>query len=251
MKEITDLYNYFNRVLNSRFNPRDWTHDYRNAVPSPMLVLDDFLPQQIFEAVYKEAQSLPDYLWTNFTRNHSFMRECKTFDDAPMLTTLTHCFNSSNFVTWLEGITKNTKIIPDPHLVGAGLSRCHRGNFLNLHTDFNWNDELQLNRALSMILYINPEWQDPWGGALEFWDHERQSCVTKVAPRPNRLLIWQYDDRLLHGYPTPLACPEDQYRLNLRMFYYSSNSTPITPPHRSLYWWDDDSKTPLDDRTQI
>lgn len=250
MTEITNLYTYFNRILNDRFNPRDYSHDYQNADPSPMLVLDDFLPQSLFDSIVAEVKSLPDYLWTNFTRNKSFMQECKSFNDTPLLNTLSNCFNSGNFVTWLEGITKQEKIIPDPHLIGAGLCKCHRGNFLNLHTDFNWNDELQLNRVVSMILYLNPEWNENWGGGLEFWDLDRTGPRATIEPKPNRLLIWKYDENLWHGYPNPLTCPDDQYRLNLRMFYYTSNSTPTTPPHRSLYWYDETTGKAIDDRTQ-
>ena len=250
MQEILDTYHYFNQVLSSRFSPRDWAIDYQNAMPRPMLVLDDFLPQNVFDKIVGEAKDIPDHYWTNFTRNQSFMRECKTFNDVPLLTTLVNCFNSGTFVTWLEGVTGQSKIIPDPHLIGAGLSQCNRGNFLNLHTDFNWNDELQLNRVVSMILYINPVWDQSWGGGLEFWDKDRTQAVTSVVPLPNRLLIWQYDEHLWHGYPTPLSCPDDQFRLNLRMFYYNSNSTPVTKPHRSLYWFDDESKKPFDDWTQ-
>lgn len=251
MKEIIDCYSYFNTVLGSRFNPRDWLHDYQNAAPVPMLVLDDFLPEPIWQAAMTECANLPPYVWTQFTRNGSYMHECKTWNSTPMLQTLVNCFNSSAFVTWLEGITLTHHIIPDPHLVGAGLSKCSSGHRLNLHTDFNWNDELQLNRAFSMIWYLHPRWEDSWGGDLEFWDFDRTKCVTRIAPKPNRLLLWAYDDRLIHGYPLPLTCPDDQHRSNLRMFYYQSSGKPINPPHRSLYWWDEQRGVPIDDRTQI
>jgi hypothetical protein len=215
-----------------------------------MLVLDDFLPDNIFQACEQEAAALPEYLWTNFTRNNSNMKECKRFGQAPVTQTLVHCFNSGVFIDWLEALTKTQNLVSDPHLIGAGLSRCHKGNSLKLHTDFNWNDELKLNRSLSMILFLNPRWEPSWGGSLEFWDFQRQSCVAKIQPRPNRLLIWHYDERLIHGYPDALDCPQDQPRLNLRIFYYHSNSTPLSAPHRSLYWWDDENKTATDDRTQ-
>lgn len=251
MQEIVDCFDYFNRVLPRRFDPRQWVHDYQNGTPVPMIVLDDFIPASIYKAAVREVEDLPEYHWTNFTRNHSFMRECNTFDSSPLMQALVNCFNSSSFVTWLESLTKIKHVIPDPHLIGAGLSRCHSGNCLKLHTDFNWNDELQLNRVLSLIWYFHPEWQTDWGGDLEFWDFQKENKVISVSPRPNRLLIWHYDERLIHGYPSPLQCPEDRYRLNLRMFYYTSNSTPMSPPHRSLYWWDDSRKIPMDDRTQV
>jgi hypothetical protein len=248
MTEITKLYHYFNSILGHKFNPRDYSYDYKNAKPVPMLVLDNFLPDFIFKKLYIESQNIPDYLWTNFTRNMSNMQECKTLSESPVINTLTHCFNSGTFITWLEALTQKKQVISDPHLIGAGLSRCHRGNSLKLHTDFNWNDELRLNRTLSLIYYINPEWEQTWNGSLEFWNLEKTECVTKVIPKPNRLLIWDYDERLVHGYPDPLQCPEDKHRLNLRLFYYISNGTPSTAPHRSLYWWDQRTNSPIDNK---
>jgi hypothetical protein len=242
-----DLYDFFNN-LHHKFNPRDWVWDYKNGAPVPHLILDNFLPDAIFQQVAQEAKDIPEYYWNEFTRNGSYMKECKAFNTSPVSQSLVHCFNSGVFINWLEQITEKKKIISDPHLIGAGLSRSEQGHSLKLHTDFNWNDELALNRSLSMIFYINPQWDPSWGGGLEFWDFDRTAVVQNVSPMPNRLLLWHYDDRFIHGYPAPLACPADQQRMNLRIFYYHSNATPSSKPHRSLYWWDEQSKTPLDDR---
>lgn len=246
---IQDIYDFF-ADLHLKYDPRDWRWDFRNGRPVPYLVLDNFLPDAIFNTAIQQVDSIPDHVWTSFTRNGSFMKECKYFPKSDVLTTLVHCFNSGRFLTWLEGITDIKKLIPDPHLIGAGLSRSGPGHSLKIHTDFNWNDELQLNRELSMILYLSDRWEPSWGGELEFWNFDRSQCMHKVAPLPNRLLLWGYDDRFAHGYPNPMSCPQEHPRTNLRLFYYSSNSTPINAPHRSLYWWDEENQMPFDDRTQ-
>lgn len=243
------IYKFFDE-LDKKLHPRDYVWDYKNNQPVPMLVIDDFLPTDVFEAVSKEYAKIPTNLWTRFTRNGSFMRECKDWSYAPYLHTLANCFNSGIFLDWLEDLTGYKKLISDPHFIGAGLSCTPAGQSLKLHTDFNWNDELALNRCLSLILYINPEWQTDWGGNLDFYDFDYKTKKQSVAPLPNRLIIWDYDERLLHGYPDPLNCPDDQERTTMRIFYYQSNSTPNTQPHRSLYWWDDDSKQTFDDRSQ-
>jgi len=248
MKEIVELYQYFDSILSHRYNPRDYTHDYQNAEPVSMLVIDNFLPNNIFQCLYQESEKIPEFLWTNFNRNNSNMQECKTLSQSPILKTLAHCFNSGSFITWLEALTQRSNLISDPHLIGAGISRCYQGNSLKLHTDFNWNDELQLNRALSLILYINPEWQSEWGGGLEFWNFKKTKCISKVQPYPNRLVIWEYNEKLVHGYPDPLKCPPDKHRLNMRIFYYTSNGKPVSKPHRSLYWWNDEKNIPVDNK---
>lgn len=249
MELLTRLYDYFNS-LHIKYNPKEYRIDYQQGQPVPYLVIDNFLPEDIFELAQQEIANIPEHQWTRFTRKGSLMRECKVLSGAPILQTLTHCFNSGIFLDWLETLTGKEKIISDPRLVGAGLSTCQPGHSLKLHTDFNWNEQLHLNRACSAILYLAPEWKEEWEGALEFWDFERKECLVKTYPMPNRLIIWDYDERLIHGYPTPVACPSDKQRENLRLFYYQSNSTPISQPHRSLYWWNEETKTPYDDRTQ-
>jgi hypothetical protein len=244
-----ELYLFFNDLIR-KINPRDYFWDYKSGDPVPYLVLDNFLPSDIFKIISQEPKNIPDHLWNDFTRNGSHMKECKTLINAPLLHTLSNCFNSGVFVDWLERLTNHKKLVPDPHLIGAGLSKTYKGSSLKLHTDFNWNDELALNRAVSLIFYINPVWEESWNGSLEFWDFEREKVVQSIVPKPNRLIIWDYDPRLIHGYPAPLACPDDQTRLTLRMFYFQSDSQPRHPPHRSLYWWDENQKLPLDDRTQ-
>jgi hypothetical protein len=240
---------FFNDIIR-KLNPRDYFWDYKNNTPIPYIVFDNFLPVELFELVSTDHNNIPDYLWNEFTRNGSYMKECKSLIHAPMLNTLSYCFNSGVFIDWLERLTDQKKLIPDPHLIGAGMSKTVTGNSLKLHTDFNWNDELALNRSLSLIFYTNPTWDESWGGGLEFWNFEKTNIIQSTLPRPNRLLIWNYDHRLIHGYPAPLNCPTDQARINMRIFYYQSNSVPNDQPHRSLYWWDNNSMKPLDNRTQ-
>jgi hypothetical protein len=243
------LYNFFYSIR-KKFNPRDYIWDYQSADPVPFIVLDNFLPEELFKIVSKEYTNIPSYLWNNFTRNGSFMEECKTLENAPLTQTLTNCLNSGVFVDWLEHLTNHEKLVTDCHSIGAGISKTTRGNSLKLHTDFNWNDEIALNRALSLILYINPVWETAWGGELEFWDFEKTKVIHSISPMPNRLLIWNYDSRFIHGYPDALECPEDVARLTLRVFYYQSDSQPREKPHRSLYWWDKNTNQPIDNRSQ-
>lgn len=235
-------------LITSKYPPREYSVSYSQGQPVPWLVFDDFLPQDLLETVQQEIDDIPKHLWSKFTRNGSMMHECLNLKFAPTVRELALNFNSHEFVTWLEDLTGLTKVIPDPHFIGAGLMRCFAGDSLKLHTDFNWNESLHLNRCLNMILYVNREWNEAWHGALEFWDFEKTKCLHKVYPKPNRLLIWNYDDRTLHGHPTPISCPEGASRDGLRMFYFQSNATPITQPHRSLYWFDETTKTPYDRR---
>lgn len=229
-------------LITSKYDPKDYAIDYSHGEPIPWIAFDDFLPEDVLKNIQDEIPKIPKHVWSEFTRNGSYMTECNNFKYAPYTRELVLYLNSGEFLTWLENITGLKKLIPDPHLIGAGLMRCGQGHSLQLHTDFNWNEQLQLNRALSMILYVSREWQPEWEGNLEFWSFDRSKLLHKVTPKPNRLLIWNYDERFVHGHTAPILCPEDASRDGLRLFYFASNSTPLNNPHRSLYYVDESNK---------
>jgi hypothetical protein len=235
-------------LISAKYDPVDFAVDYQKGTPVPWLYFDDFLPTETLKTVQKEINEIPKYIWSHFTRNGSRMAECNNLSFSPAIRDLVLNLNSSEFVRWLEVLTGHHKLIPDPHLIGAGLMRCTKGDSLKLHTDYNWNEQLQLNRSINVILYIHPEWDESWNGGLELWDFERKEKLHTVACKSNRLLIWDYHSRLFHGHPIPLTCPDGTTRDGLRLFYFNSNSTPAETPHRSLYWIDEETRQPYDIR---
>lgn len=221
--------------MNSCFDVNSLRENFSQGVPVPYLIIDNFLPEEIFNSVAFEIDFLQPKDWTVFSNNKSYRQECRNLSDAPRLQSMAYSFQGSLFLKWIETITGLEKLIADPHMRGGGVCRASAGDSLGLHNDFNWNEQIRLTRRLNLILYMNKEWQDDWGGDLEFWNFDRTRCVTKISPRPNRLAIWLYDENLIHGYPSPLSCPDNVFRQNFIQFYYSSNATHETPPHRSQF----------------
>lgn len=216
--------------------------------PFPMIVLDNFLPEDFASTMATECESIPLQHWTEFTRKGSFMRECKRLEHAPVAFDFVNQMHSALGMEWMTSITGIKDLIPDPYLTGAGYSRSFRGDSLQLHSDFNWNDQIKVHRMLSFIIYLNPDWQEEWGGALEFTDFNKEKVIQSVPPLFNRAIIWRYHKRGFHGYPNPLTCPENMSRNTFRLFYYYSDAKHKDDdrPHRSLYWYDKDLNEPYD-----
>jgi hypothetical protein len=174
-----------------------------------------------------------------FDRNGSAMYEwCKyTKKETPAAYALFSYFHSTEFVRYLEEITNINGLIPDIHLHGAGYMRCGNGDSLKIHTDFNWQNDIKLNRALNLVIYLNENWEEEWNGDIQFWDKKNTNCVKSYFPKWGNAIMWQYDELGFHGHPNPIQCPTGQFRDGFRFFYYTSNSTNENP-HRSLYWYD-------------
>tara|TARA_B110000503_G_scaffold129783_1_gene202371 strand:- start:3879 stop:4571 length:693 start_codon:yes stop_codon:yes gene_type:complete len=222
------LYSFFNildtKIVNSYYKD-----------PAPIWIIDNFLPQEIFDAAVNQISNVTN--WTEFFNENSGSgrKECRNLHEAPLIEALANAFNSAKAINWLESLTETEGLIPDPHLLGGGLCSILSKSKLDLHTDFNWNNRLKLNRKVNLMLYMNKEWHDEWGGALEFWDNDKTECVQKIQPMPNRLAVWMYDTNLIHGFPELLNTPETVSRDNLIHFYYNSNSTWDADPRRSQF----------------
>lgn len=229
------IYEYLSNIDNA-YLTESLRKEHSKQLPVPYTIIDNFLPSEIFKAVVEDIKNISDERYTVFSNQTSYRTECRNFVEAPLLQTLSNSFQSSPVIQWLEKVTGTEKLIPDPHLRGGGLARVPTGNKLALHTDFNWNDQLMLNRKVNLILYLTPEWKSEWNGDLELWDLDKKECSVKIEPKPNRLAFWNYDPRLVHGLSKTLTMPDGVSRDNLIHFYYTSNATWEVDPKRSQFY---------------
>ena len=208
---------------------------YVSTPPYPTLCLDNFIPMDTVRAMKQECDNLA---WDKkFTRAGSFMKEKNELETCPVGLDVKNQLSSKSFLQWLGDITGHYDIIPDPYMIGAGYMRCGPG------------DSLKLYRMLSLIVYLNEDWQEEWNGDLQFWDFERKQCIKSYYPKAGRLVLWRYHRLGYHGHPNPLACPEGTFRDGFRMFYYVSEQAGYKldkRPHRSLYYFDPETKEPYD-----
>jgi len=217
-----------------------------------LINIPEFLPYHVVTACSGELKNLPIDKMKHFTRKGSCMYECNDLTITPFQDKLVHALSSTQFIYWLEALTGVQKLIPDPHLVGAGYMKSFNGDTLQVHTDFNWVEEVALNRAVSIIIYLNRDWQEEWGGSLNFYDTKRKNIYSSIAPADGNMLIWTYKNLVYHGYPDPLECPDNECRRGIRLFYLTSDAQtdPKNPPHRSLYWFDKEKGIPYDERNE-
>lgn len=221
---------------------------YRSHPSYSLLHVKKFLPAEVTEALAKELDDIPLERCKQFTRRGSCMYEHNNLDETPVADAVISILHGQTFLRWLQKVTDTVDLIPDPFLVGAGYMKSFAGDSLQVHTDFNWNEGLRLHRKLSLIIYLNEDWDKSWGGNLDFWDTENKNKINSIKPDFGNLLIWSYHNLAFHGYPKPMTCPQGQSRKGLRLFYYVSNANhdPENPPHRSLYWFDNKEKLPYD-----
>lgn len=130
--------------------------------------------------------------------------------------------NSAEFLQFLEALTGIEGLIADPYYEGGGIHEIRRGGFLKIHTDFNYHKKLKLDRRINVLLYLNDDWDESYGGELELWNQDMSTCIRKIQPIINRLVVFSTTDTSFHGHPVPLTCPEDRSRRSLALYYYTN-----------------------------
>jgi len=210
---------------------------YRQNAPIPHIRILRFLDPDMAKAAAAEFPSPDTRFWIHYKHyNEDKVGLTKREMFPPTLGNLAGELNSERFIGWLSELTGIPGLVPDPSLHGGGLHQCGRGGFLNLHTDFsthyynrNWR------RRVNLILYLNPDWNADWGGALEFWDRKSRALVAKYSPHLNHAVIFNTDSNALHGFPDPLQCPENVRRKSMAFYYYTLEEALQAPARPTDY----------------
>ena len=212
---------------------------YSKGNPYPHVLLADFLDPEVASAIAAEFPNPNTEAWTQYKHhNENKLGMAKRELFPPGLREVTDELNSPGFVSWLSELTGIPDLVSDSSLEGGGLHQSRRGGFLNVHTDFSHHHyHKHWRRRVNLILYLNPEWHAEWGGAIELWDVGMRSCRTKYLPLLNHALIFNTNEKSLHGFPDQQACPEGVFRKSLALYYYTieqdSKSTPRSTNYRA------------------
>lgn len=199
--------------------------EYSFAEPFPHIVLDNFLPESVARMALEELPKRPLESDINFEMGYAgqFKRQILPEDCGERARQLFHFFNSAPMLQFLEGLTNIPSLIPDPYFSGGGYHETGRGGYLGVHADFRVNETLHVHRRINVIIYLNENWPEEYGGNLELWERDMSKCRATVRPLFNRCVVFNTDADSYHGHPDPLTCPPDAYRRSIALYYYTAS----------------------------
>lgn len=208
---------------------------YRSKQPYPYGGFDDFLPAEVLERVLAELQTLPE-AETSFNRPQEKLKTSYVPERLPAYTrNLFYVLNSRPFVQFLEGMTGIKGLIPDPYFAGGGVHVVGNGGHLDIHADFNHNAILNLERRLNVLIYLNKDWEEAFGGSFEIWNNDMTQMVESFVPRFNRMVCFNTGSSTWHGNPTPVNHPEGRPRMSLALYYYTATWDGTKRSHTTLF----------------
>lgn len=212
---------------------------FAQAEPFRHIVLDDVLPADLIDSTLAQYPGPEAPLWYQFragTENRKL--QSRRFDGVgDTLKALLDFANAPAFLDFLEDVTQIPALIADTAYEGGGLHQTLPGGHLSMHVDYNLHPTHRWDRRLNAIFYLNPGWNDAWGGHLELWDPGVTQAVHRIAPVANRLVVFETHQTSWHGHPEPLACPPGVTRRSIATYYYTEGrpADQIAPEHGTRF----------------
>jgi Rps23 Pro-64 3,4-dihydroxylase Tpa1-like proline 4-hydroxylase len=210
-------------------------HDeYINADPFPHIYFDNFFNEEMLSKAVEEFPDLKNKPAIKY--NDADQVKLASSDEerfGEVTKSLMHFLNSAPFLDFLSAVTGIENLIPDPYFVGGGHHQILPGGFLKMHADFNKHPKNKLDRRLNVLIYLNKDWEESYGGHFQLWDKEMKECKAKILPLFNRLAMFTTTDFSYHGHPDPLTCPPDRSRRSIALYYYT-NGRPASEINQSM-----------------
>ena len=212
---------------------------YAAARPFPHVIMDDFLPEALASRLLAEFPSPDAAAWDRLDKSAYSKKLAANREEqvGPFTFGVLTELNGADFLGFLQRLTGIQGLAPDPYFEGGGLHQILPGGFLKVHADFNLHSGLRLDRRLNLLLYLNRDWREEYGGHLELWNRDMTRCDVRVLPVFNRAVLFSTMDWSFHGHPDPLRCPEGMSRKSMALYYYSRGrpEEEVSPAHSTLW----------------
>lgn len=217
---------------------KEKAEEYQSNKPFPHIYFDNFLPIEAATAALREFPEPKQLAWNEFkgpTEKKLAFDVVEKLPQGPR--DVLFFLNSRPMLQFLEVLTGIDAVIPDPYYVGGGLHQIKPGGHLEVHADFNRYEKFKLDRRINVLIYLNQDWKEEYGGHFELWNREMTKAEQKILPVFNRCAIFSTTSYSYHGHPTPLSCPPDRTRKSIATYYYT-NGRPeeeVTESHSTLF----------------
>ncbi|HEY4287092.1 MAG TPA: 2OG-Fe(II) oxygenase [Puia sp.] len=197
--------------------------EYVHADPFPNIYFDNFFIPEKLKEVLEEFPDLTKNADLKFNDPNQVKLASKgEYRFGAKTLSFMHFLNSQPFLEFLTELTGIENLIPDPFFDGGGCHQIQPGGMLKIHADFNKHPATKLDRRLNVLVYMNEDWHEEYGGHFELWDTEMKGVRKKILPLFNRMALFSTTSNSYHGHPNLLTCPPDRTRKSLALYYYTN-----------------------------
>ena len=208
--------------------------EFDTAEPYRHLVIDNFLTDDGALALNQNFPSLEDLKthWKSLNEKKSEGSDFEKF--APSFKSLKEELFSKKIYDWVTQVTGIEEVFITDDSMGAGLHQGVDGSFLDIHIDFNIHHIKNVHRRLNLLIYLEQNWEDEFGGHLEMWNADMTKCEKLVAPQFNRCVIFETNEISYHGYGK-ISLPKDRTRKSFFAYFYTNEREDAVKYHDTIF----------------
>ena len=210
--------------------------------PFRHVVIDDFLAPDVCAALLAQ---FPPFERGNARNENGQLGAKSTIERirglGPAFSALDDAIQQRAFLDLIGAITGIPQLRYDPWYFGGGTHENRSGQDLDPHVDFNRHPVERWHRRLNLIVYLNREWDDAWGGSLELHSDPRSADdrITRITPLYNRAVIFETTEWSWHGF-SRIALPAEKAALSrksIALYFYTAErpAEELAGTHSTIY----------------
>lgn len=190
------------------------------ALPYRHIAIDNFLDQDFANKIYDQFPPLSvlNKHYHGLNESKSEGSNFESFD--PCFQQLKQSVGSPEMIAALEKITGFKELFTTNDNLGSGVHQGKNGSYLDVHIDFNIHHVQKIHRRLNLLIYLNKNWKEEYGGKVELWNKDVTELGKSYLPILNRCVIFETNEISYHGYST-INVPEGETRKSFYSYYYT------------------------------
>ena len=224
-------------------NTAEIRRNFQEARPFRHVEIDNFLDPEVCEGLLRDFPSFDKKKAIDELGNvggKAVIENVKSI--SPLYSSFYDFINSTSFLNTMSELTGVPELIADEKLFGGGTHENLHGQYLDAHIDFNIDESRMLHRRLNLLIYLNKEWEESWGGGIELHSNPRTPETDEIKsflPLFNRAVIFETNEYSWHGFPV-IRLPEEKRHLSRKSFsiYLYTKDRPaeeVVAPHTTFY----------------
>jgi len=208
--------------------------EFDDAKPYRHLVLDNFLNEPVALEVNENFPGVEELKthWKGLNENKMEGSDFGIFH--PVFSTIKEKLTTPEFYKWITDVTGIEEVFITDDQMGSGIHQGTNGSFLDIHIDFNIHHIKNVHRRLNLLIYLEQNWKEEYGGSLEMWNADMTNCDKMVLPQFNRCVIFETSEISYHGY-SKITLPEGVTRKSFFAYFYTNEREGASGYHDTVF----------------
>jgi Rps23 Pro-64 3,4-dihydroxylase Tpa1-like proline 4-hydroxylase len=208
--------------------------EFENALPYKHVVIENFLEDSFAESLYKNFPGF-DLMSRNYRGLNEKKSEGSGFENFhPDFSILREQIKSKEFCQFLSKVTGIEDLYSVEDALGSGVHQGGDGSYLDVHIDFNIHYERNIHRRVNLLIFLNKNWKESYGGKIELWNKDVSVCEKAYLPSFNRCVIFETSEISYHGYST-IHVPEGESRKSFYGYFYTDIREGAATYHDTIF----------------